>query len=596
MAKGKTNCSGSTAPLRSRKRERSRDKIPQTDDVLATLKQQGTKEDHPSVIAPPQHLQCPLQECATITHQQDQAAEQPCHTKQDESQEDKLAEKPNTCLKDVTVQASEGQQESTVTSPITASKLEGCRVHSNYDTNKSGMEEIAPQDGIRPPSPTGTDQPQVFSPNSEEGDRSCAATLEKQLDSKETSQSDLEQKHETSQEETCTLCMADVKEITMEAAVVLPAKKKRRMGMCGLTEKERIHFLQAQKRENDQGGVEEVKKQICNNAADPVAQEEIISSLFVPSSLLSIPVNSITVQNQAETLKSGCCGVKDSAETEVHVAVTTSDGTSAVCDPDSAEVKSCEAERGTEPGPELTGEPESGPLTQDKVSGHLVNQEQQELEESTTVVTETPENQGTGREDKSTEAGGCAAMGSYTNPAENEESEKKKKTASLQVHRETETRDEMEEEMMVDASDGTDAEGISSTVVGPGGFNCGSVEISEAAVMPPGSQREDSCDPEYELAPPTVTTVPTLTRDTTDVFASGCLDYVSDSQLNTIVLIDEEVKERKTFGSSDNPEDATDLICGLIKELSSLNQKVMATHRELENLQRCRIALKSSLH
>ena len=44
-------------------------------------------------------------------------------------------------------------------------------------------------------------------------------------------------------------------------------------------------------------------------------------------------------------------------------------------------------------------------------------------------------------------------------------------------------------------------------------------------------------DPKYELAPPTVTTAHTRTRDTTEVFASGCLDYVSDSQLNTIVLM-----------------------------------------------------------
>ncbi|XP_053274380.1 uncharacterized protein LOC128436618 isoform X2 [Pleuronectes platessa] len=526
-----------------------------------------------------------------ITHPQDQAAEQPCLAKQDESKEDQLSEKPNTCLKDVTVKTFEGQQESTVT---TASELEGCMVHSNNDTNKSGIEEESPQDSIRPPSPTGSDQPQVFSPTSEEGDGSGAATLEKQLDSKETSQSDLEKNHETSQEDTCTLSMADVKEITKEAAVGLRTKKKRRMGMCGLTEKERSHFLLAQKRETEQSGVEEVERQICSNAADPVAQERIISSLFVQSSLLSIPVDGIAEQNPAETLKSSRCGVNNRAETEVHVVVTTSDGSSPVCDPGSWEVKNCEAERGTEPGPEQTGEPESCPITQDNMLEHLVNQEKQELENGKTVVTtETPEKQTTDGEDKSTEAGGCAAMGSYINPAENEESEKKEATAGLRVQRETETSDE--EEMMVDGSDGSEVEGISSTITGPGGFNCGSVELSEAAVTPPG--RKDSHDLKYELAPPTVTTGHTWTRDPTEVFASGGLDYVSDSQLNTIDLIDEEVKEReKTFGFSDNPGDATDLICGLIRELSSLNQKVMATHRELENLQRGSKASKSSLH
>ncbi|XP_062243630.1 uncharacterized protein LOC133953629 [Platichthys flesus] len=579
--KGKTNSSGSRAQLRSRKRDRSGDEIPQTDDVQAPLKQQNTKEDSTSVVATPQLPQCLLQVCAIITHQQDQAAEKPCLTKQDESKEDQLSEKPNTCLKDVTVKTFEGQQESSV---ITSSELEGCMVHSNNDTNKSGIEEESPQDNIRPPPPTGSDQPQVFLPTSEEGDGSGAATLEKQLDPKETSQGDLAKNHETSQEDTCTLSMADVKEITKEAAVGLRTKKKRRMGMCGLTEKERSHFLLAQKRENEQGGVEEVERQICSNAADPGTQERIISSLFGPSSLLSIPVDGIAEQNPAETLKSCRCGVNNRAETEVHVAVTTSDGFSPACDPGSSEVKSCEAERGTEPGPEQTGEPES------------CHQEKQELEEGKTVITtETPEKQSTDGEDKSTEAGGCAAMGSYLNPAENEESEKKKATAGLQVQRETETSDELEEEMMVDGSDGSEEEGISSTITGPGGFNCGSVELSEAAVTPPG--KKDCHDLKYELAPTTVTTGHTRTRDPTEVIASGGLDYVSDSQLNTIVLIDEEVKQReKTFGSSDNPGDATDLICGLIRELSSLNQKVMATHRELENLQRGSKASKSSLH
>ncbi|XP_022611413.1 uncharacterized protein LOC111229378 isoform X3 [Seriola dumerili] len=94
------------------------------------------------------------------------------------------------------------------------------------------------------------------------------------------------------------------------------------------------------------------------------------------------------------------------------------------------------------------------------------------------------------------------------------------------------------------------------------------------------------CDPDDERGPSTVNTERTKTRDTTDPYGSGSLDYVSDSQLNTIVLIEEVVMEEADPGSSDCHEDATDLICGLIRELSSLNRKVMATHRELENLRR----------
>ncbi|KAJ8001513.1 hypothetical protein DPEC_G00170260 [Dallia pectoralis] len=53
-------------------------------------------------------------------------------------------------------------------------------------------------------------------------------------------------------------------------------------------------------------------------------------------------------------------------------------------------------------------------------------------------------------------------------------------------------------------------------------------------------------------------------------------DYVSDSQLNTIAMIEEEEDKQELH------EDATELICGLIRELSSLNRVVMSMDRELE--------------
>ncbi|XP_023277885.1 uncharacterized protein LOC111666694 isoform X2 [Seriola lalandi dorsalis] len=545
MAKGKGKISSSdgvapTQPrsLRSRKRECPSDEVSQTDSDQATLHQQDREENNTTMVGTPlQHSQSTLQDGALITNQQDQAVGPPCLTKQDDFKEERHAEETNVYVTNVIVNAFEGQEETTVTRPNNDSELECFRVHNDNVTNKSGMEEITPQEGIGSPSQTCTDQLLVFLPTSEEGDGSCAPALVEQLDAKDNSQCNLERNHETSQEDTSNTCMADVKEITKEAEAGLPAKKKRRMGMCGLTERERSHFLQTQKPEKGQNRMERVEKQIYNsNTADLAAQEEIISSLLCPSSPLSIPADRITEQRKAEIkLQSNICGGDDRAETEVHIAVTTSDSTGTVCDPGCSEGKSCEAEGGTEAGPEQTSEPKSDQPAQDEVEEHLGNREQQrELAGSTR----------------------------------------------------TKTRSEGKEKMMADADVGVEAEGSSSTFNQPGGLNCGSFELCEAAGSP-GSERKESCDPDDERGPSTVNTERTKTRDTTDPYGSGSLDYVSDSQLNTIVLIEEVVMEKEAdAGSSDCHEDATDLICGLIRELSSLNRKVMATHRELENLRR----------
>ncbi|XP_018520223.1 uncharacterized protein LOC108875657 isoform X1 [Lates calcarifer] len=574
--------------LKPRKRECPSDEISQADDVETSLHQQDTEENKTTEVAT--LLQCsqsPLQECAMITNQQDQAVRQSCFTKQDDSREEKHAEAANVYLKNVMVKASERQEETTVPSSCDDSELEGCRVHTDNDTNKHGTEEITQHEGIRSPSQSVGDQLQVFSPTSEEGDGSCATALEKRLDAKENSQCNFERNHESSQEEPCNMYTADVKEVVKEAAAGLPAKKKRRMGMCGLTERERSHFLQTQKRENGQNGAERVEKQICNNnTADPVAQEEITST----------PVHHITGQSEAEIkLQSSHCGRDDRAETEVHIAATTSAETSTMCDPGCSEEKSCGAKGDTNPGPKQSGEPKSDPLAQEEVEEQLGSWERQENEGSTTeIMTTAPEKQSKDKEERSAEADCSPALSFYTNQTKNEDTEKKEdgsKTASLQVDDETKTRAEQKEEIGFGADDGAEVEGTSST-----GFNCGSVKLCDTAVTPSGSERKEKCDPEDEPGPSTVKAKHSETKDTADPFDSGCLDDVSDSQLNTIVLIEEELMGRcEDPGSSDCHEDATDLICGLIRELSSLNRKVMATHRELENLRRGSKTSRSSL-
>lgn len=249
------------------------------------------------VIAPPQCLQSPVQECAPVTNRLDQTAEQSYLIKPDDSSEETHAGK--------VVKASEGQEENSATTVNNDAQLQGFIINPENDTNKDGKEEINPQEPTTSPSQAYADQ--VIT--SDEYDRSCAAILEEQLGAKKNSQCNLERNHETSQEEPSSMCMAEVKEVTKESTVGLPARKKRRMGMCGLTEKERSHFLQTQKRENGQNGAERIEKQLHKNTADLVAQEQIISPAPLSSSPLSVPVDSVTVKGKVEIkLQSSHCG------------------------------------------------------------------------------------------------------------------------------------------------------------------------------------------------------------------------------------------------------------------------------------------------
>ncbi|XP_017568270.2 uncharacterized protein si:ch211-286b5.2 [Pygocentrus nattereri] len=134
--------------------------------------------------------------------------------------------------------------------------------------------------------------------------------------------------------------------------------------------------------------------------------------------------------------------------------------------------------------------------------------------------------------------------------------------------------------------------------IGPsveGGSNTEELRMPEA---PPTNQEEhmhfylgqDACDP---LVTPAITqepvSNPTLTPATEfpqdhDVVPSS-LYSVTDSQLNSIAL-SLEVDDPPIPEAFLHQEDATELVCGLVKELSSLNRIVMAAHRETELLRR----------
>ncbi|XP_020511379.2 uncharacterized protein si:ch211-286b5.2 [Labrus bergylta] len=571
MAKGKEKIqrSDSSAPaqprsLRSGKRGRPSEEISET-DVQTAICHQDTRETN--AAEDPTLLQCPLLE-STSASTQHEAAEQPCPTKQNPVTEENPADPT-----DVTVTDFAEQNETAVTKPNNVSKLEGFTVHSDNDADKV---EITAEECKRSPTQTGNDHLQVFVPLSEEGDGSFTTVLEERADGNENSNCNLERNAETSREEPTNAYTADMKITTKEAAAVLPAKKKRRMGTCGLTEKERSHFLQTHKRENGQKEPERVETQVDDNTADLVAQEGILSTHVLLSSI-SIPARSESQQNEAAIkLQSPNCEVYKRAEADVCVAVTTSDGSITVSGPGCSEEKSCGAEGGTEPDPEQTAEPKLD-LPAEEEGEEEEEEPMNDVSDGSVLVDQSP------------------AIASSLNQSQNEEAEDQGEfeTACQEVTGVTmTTQDEKKEELTGDDGNTDRAPaGASSTASQAGGLNCGSVELREAAVTPGGSEKDDSCEPEDEprVSPSTRDAELRLTRDTSDPFGpDGCLDYVSDSQLNTISLTEEELTEREdALAFPDFQEDASDLICGLIRELSSLNRKVMATHRELESFRRC---------
>lgn len=253
-------------------------------------------------------LPSPVQESVTSA-QQDQAAEQ----QQDATTEEKHVQGTSFYSENEVVKAIKEQEETTVTNPKNDSQLASLTVHTEDDTIKNGKDEkekIA-EECNQSASPACTDQRQVLLPAPEQGDISCVTAMGELVVERENSHCDLERNPETSQEETSQeeasqdVCMVDVKEITM-ADLAMPVRKKRRMGMCGLTEKERGYILQTQKRENGQERLRRVERQMSNSKADLSAEEEIISA---PP---PIPTASVTEPREVEIKsQSSPCGELD---------------------------------------------------------------------------------------------------------------------------------------------------------------------------------------------------------------------------------------------------------------------------------------------
>ncbi|XP_047222474.1 uncharacterized protein si:ch211-286b5.2 [Girardinichthys multiradiatus] len=550
MAKGKAKIDSNedlalpqTRSLRLKKRATSTDEASETHQVQAALLQKNTDGDIKEVDN--MLLQSNLQDSATVTNEEE---EQSCLSKPDESNIENNSEGTNA-----SDMANKEREETMVDDPNRRFEIKTCGVQANDCTDETASEQCS-----RLPS-----QPQTFVSNSEDDSESSCAALEKQAVEKE--HSNLKRNQDTN-EEVPSFHMRDVK----EWAVGLPAKKKRRMGMCGLTEKERSHFLQAQQGENAQIRAGSPGTQTCGKTSERVASADDVSSAHLQS---TPPPISAEVEEQSKEEPSHS-GDEYRAETEVHSVVTSSDGAGTTSNPGCSETRSSEAKEGYSADPELKGNTEPNQPAEEEKEEHLENLQPPEVKESTTSKIYLMPKIQTGEDLLSK-----VPTDSFKTFFAKQQEEGDAEGADPQMCRVKRTTDEGNLEMNDAMGDDGAEEGASPEL------NCSSEKLHEASLTPAIQEMNYSYDPSDDptAGPSVVHTEHTRTRDPEDSSGPGCIDYVSDSQLNTIVIIEEREAQPDSQGRL---EDATELVCGLIRELSSLNRIVMVAHRELENLRR----------
>ncbi|XP_015258882.1 PREDICTED: uncharacterized protein LOC107103624 [Cyprinodon variegatus] len=381
-------------------------------------------------------------------------------------------------------------------------------------------------------------QPQVSLPVSDNDSESSCGILEKQVVEKEGC--NLKRNQDTDKDQpSCFL--TDAK----ESAVSFPVKKKRRMGMCGLTEKERSYYLRTQQRDGE----------ARDRTAELEALEEDVSTIHLESA--PFPISAEVMEATTEEPQCPHSGDDHRAGTEVSHAVIESNGTGTTINPACLEGGQHEASGGSLAGSELNGNTELIQPAKEEEKKHLEN--------LLATEAQVPEIQ--------------IKMG--------EDFSQKVEINTLGAKQPEESDAEAAGPHMCCSSGTTDERNIETTEQSSSSadslskeLNSGSKKLCVTSLTSSVPERSYSCDSNDDTAAGPSVAEHTPTRDPGDLLSSGCLDYVSDSQLNTIPLIEEE-----SDGSS-RLEDATELICGLIRELSSMNRKVMVAHRELENLRR----------
>ncbi|XP_054896876.1 uncharacterized protein si:ch211-286b5.2 [Poeciliopsis prolifica] len=504
-----------TRSLRSKKRTCPTDESSQTQEVQVVPLQKDAEGDIKDVNKMLQ--QTDLQESAADPNMQHEGEERCSLSKADENNSEEV---------DATDVANNGKEETTVCEPSHRFELDTCCEQTNDCTNgnKTGSGECS----------TSPRQP------------NCDV-LEKQVIGEE--RSNLKRSQDTNDNKP-SCGTADVR----ESAAGLPAKKKRRMGMCGLTEKERSHFLQAQQQESVEDGAGSAGKAICDETAVPSASED-----DVPPNHLPVTSPHVSADDREEREPDDY-----QAETEVHSSVTDTNGTGTTCTPGRSEERDSEAKDGSLTDPELNGNTEPIQLAQEAEEKHLEDPHPPGVKDAAPL----PEIQTKTEEDLSPRE--------QTNSLHAFIARQQEESDADAAHPQMCGVIGATDESKLEVTDGNGGEeGASFAATQSAELNC------EASLAPTAQETSNSCDPNDAAGPAVVHTEPT--RNPENSSGSGVLNYVSDSQLNNIVFIEEMKEGPDPLG---HLEDATELMCGLIRELSSLNRKVMVAHRELENLRR----------
>ncbi|XP_055762916.1 cyclic nucleotide-gated cation channel beta-1-like [Salvelinus fontinalis] len=613
MTKKRTQTTSFTPPqprsLRSRKRkcsDESEESAPSGEAVEAQpshLEQQDTEGTVLNTTSPPKDPHCPLTACTTHPSQQANKAGDTTAPKQEG---DPVEESP-------VVPGFEGEQ-------AIGRAVEGAGTEESVPTNQDGgdspqedhsvessvkddegreEEDIKTQSFLSfPPHPLTVAQPQPSLLPSKEvnvGDGDSQTDNEEELDS--------EQQEAIDDRGVCLGGGREGPPVEEDRSVEEPVKKRRRrMGMCGLGERERERRRgieeqwQKERKSVTEGGregeemvlvrkaeeekVEKEREEDIGQSGDSgdgcanlVAVEGTTAASSSDPSLLSFipppaPPGSTTEQGNKEKEEEKEEGEKLDEEQ------LQSGGEASHADP--SEV----AYSGTE---QVTGEGLRTGLEVDPLGS----------EQPVVLVEEELDTEGVVEKNQEGDRGGCGSNEPEESPPRAPTPSSTTTPTSIPL----EAGAEREHHGEVQSSPTQRERGAED------GAGTGTVADPRALILVPADRGESTMSPPTEPSPgreghnqAAVTpggleennhsTTPDLTRDddaaaVVDPFGGLALDYVSDSQLNTITLTEREEEEK-----DEGHEDATELVCGLIRELSYLNRVVMATHRELESLRR----------
>nr|XP_046189885.1 cyclic nucleotide-gated cation channel beta-1 [Oncorhynchus gorbuscha]XP_046189886.1 cyclic nucleotide-gated cation channel beta-1 [Oncorhynchus gorbuscha]XP_046189888.1 cyclic nucleotide-gated cation channel beta-1 [Oncorhynchus gorbuscha]XP_046189889.1 cyclic nucleotide-gated cation channel beta-1 [Oncorhynchus gorbuscha] len=583
--------------LRSRKRkcsDESEESAPSGETVEAQPshpEQQDTEGTVLNTTSPPKDLHCPLTACTTHPSQQANKAGDTTAPKQEG---DPVEESP-------VVTGFEGEQ-------VIGGAVEGAGTEESVPTNQDGgdsvessvkddegreEEDIKTQSFLSfPPHPLTVAQPQPqpsLLPSKEVnvGDGDSQTDKEEEQCGEKNPKPNTEELDSEQQEaiDDRGVCLGGGREgppVEEDRSVEEPVKKRRRrMGMCGLGERERRGIeeqWQKERKSVTEGGregeemvlvrkaeeekVEKEREEDIGQSGDSgggcanlVAVEGTTAASSSDPSLLSFnspsaPLGRTTEQRKEEEKEEG-----EKLDEEQHA--------------DPSEV----AYSGTE---QVTGEGLRTGLEVDPLS-----------EQPVVLVEEELDTEGVVEKNQEGDRGGCGSNEPEESPprAPTPSSTTTPTSIPLEAGTEREHHGEVQSSPTQREGGAEDGAGTVALILSP-------ADRGESTMPPttkPGPGREG-----HNQAPVTPggseennhSTTPDLTRDNDDAavvdpFGVLPLDDVSDSQLNTITLTEKEEEEKE-----EGHEDATELVCGLIRELSYLNRVVMATHRELESLRR----------